>query len=224
MKRPWCRHPRWLALHFITLLRRTSAFTTARRSMSRSAWAWARRYSRVMRLRQGKRLEARHHLNRTVQVMKLVAPAAEEGDVLAVQVAVGIEAHVARVGVLAHHDVAPGVAHHLEPLAHRGGMARGLDHHVGPPARRAVPHPPRPGRGIALLEHVERVLGAQAARGLEAGQRSPDHQDPQGACELREDAALRPTGPLPCTTTVSPRAIPRAPRRGSRWAARSRRP
>src|SRR5947208_15359120 len=54
----------------------------------------------------------RHQGQRSMEVRELVAPAAEDRGVAAVDVAMGVEDGVAGVGVLADHHVAAGVAQH----------------------------------------------------------------------------------------------------------------
>jgi hypothetical protein len=114
--------------------------------------------------------------------------------VLAVQVPVRVERDVARVRVLSDHDVAAGVAHHLEPLAHGARMAGRLDHDVRAAPARAGAHPGRARVRIRRLRDVEHVVRPQATRGQKTLRGSADHEHGARARERREDRRVQPDG------------------------------
>ncbi len=172
---------------------RITAFTTCSRSMSSSACpASPSAYSRVTRSRHRNRSRClRHHRERPVEVRELVAPAAADVGVLPVDVPVWIDRDVAAVGVLTDDDVSAGVSQHLEPLGHRGGVARGLDHDVGAAASGPLADEPHARGGIGNLADVADFVGAEAPRRLEPRPRRADDEHPRRAGELREDRGVQ---------------------------------
>ena len=89
-------------------------------------------------------------------------------------------------------------------------MAGRLDHDVRAAPARARAHPgarARPGSGVC--RDVEHVVRAQPARGLRGAPRArPPRARRRAPASDAKTAAFSPTGPLPCTTTVSPSAMP----------------
>jgi len=100
--------------------------------------------------------------------------------VFPVDVAVGVEPDVARVGVLAHDNVSPRIPGQAEPLAHGGGVTAGFDGHIGAAATGAL----KDRRASLLLAGRGDVQGEGGAHPLRLGEAllwPPDDDDVSGA-------------------------------------------
>ena len=187
--------------------------------------AFASGYSRVTSSRQRKRAACLAIIaSDAVEVRVLVAPAAQDRRVPAVDLAMRVERRVPGVGVLPDDDVAARVAEHLEAFRDGSRIAGGLDHDVGAPARRALAHPARARRGIAtsVMSSVSSAPRRRAASSRAFGAPTTKTRNAPESCA--KIAAFRPTGPRPGRRPCRPSRPRRARPRESRSAGRSRRP
>ena len=127
----------------------------------------------------------------------------------------GVQGHVAVVGVLPHHHHPPRVAGEAQGLGDRRRAPGGLDGDVGAAASGVLPHP--------LLAGVRRVGGevqgrrgpmASAAARRAAG--APMTMTSFAPWCFAKAAAESPTGPLPSTSTDS---AMRTSARSTAWSA-----
>ena len=155
-----------------------------------------------------------------MEVGELVSPAPEHGRVAPVQVPVRVDRGVARVRVLADDDVAPGVAHHLEPFGDRLRVSRRLDHDVGSAARRPRAHPGDAVGGIrAPASRSSSLVHAHFARGGETRAGAPIMRTRAAPARRAKTAALNPPDRCPARPRCRRARPARAPRRGARAEA-----